>query len=335
MALGGEITTRSGVWRLVIANVLLLLSATGLVAFALFDGFERAGNGAEMAAGGLAEGLAKDISCYFGKIDQHLMRIKLEAEPLINIRVPDSGQIETVIARELEIFPEIDAIRIADESGFIRYGSIRPIGDATNLSDRAYFSTLKEDPKAGLVIFGPTQSRIGRHWVLLFARRLDRPDGSFAGVVYARIRLESLDAILSLANARFHGSLSLRWANDWRLVVRNPQVLGGTNSREVSDAFQAAYMKNPDQGMYMATSKLDNDYRLFRYKAINSYNMVVIAGVNRDDYLSSWRRNRYFFVVMYLFFVFSQAFVINHLRTGGWFATADADRAKQRPDNDG
>ncbi len=55
--------------------------------------------------------------------------------------------------------------------------------NSINLRDRPHFIAHEQDPKLGLYISRPLLGRISHHWTLQFTRRLNRPDGSFAGVV--------------------------------------------------------------------------------------------------------------------------------------------------------
>src|SRR5260370_420383 len=58
-----------------------------------------------------------------------------------------------------------------------------PNAKQVNLSDRPHFLIHQANPEAGLYISQPVVGRVSKHWTLQFTRRLNHPDGSFAGVV--------------------------------------------------------------------------------------------------------------------------------------------------------
>jgi hypothetical protein len=73
-------------------------------------------------------------------------------------------------------------------------------GSTANYADRDFFATHKTNPDAGLIVTRPILGRVTQKWVISLNRRLNAPDGSFAGIVSATISVERLQQTLSRFN---------------------------------------------------------------------------------------------------------------------------------------
>ena len=187
--------------------------------------------------------------------------------------------------------PELDGLRATDAKGNVLYGAGLLPGKPVNCADRDFFRLQRANPAAGLVISEPILGRIGGQWTLALSRRLNRPDGSFAGIVYAVISLEQIGRILSRLDVGPHGSVALR---DGRLglIVRYPEFKGaggGIGERVVSAALQERVRLAPDSGDYLARAPIDRIERIFSYRKVGRYPLYVNVGFASVDYLAQWR----------------------------------------------
>ena len=66
-----------------------------------------------------------------------------------------------------------------------------------NISDRAYFNYHRTHADRSLHIGMPIRSKSTGDWVIPISRRLDRPDGSFAGVALASLRVDFFESAYS------------------------------------------------------------------------------------------------------------------------------------------
>ena len=81
---------------------------------------------------------------------------------------------------------------------------------AVSIADSDYFIRLRDDASAGLVVSGPVFARISRKWVIVLARRIERPDGSMAGIIYANIAVERFQRMFAEMKLGTRGAVSLR-----------------------------------------------------------------------------------------------------------------------------
>jgi hypothetical protein len=284
-------------WRLLAVGLALLLATGGMAVMAIGQAYRHAVHDAELTTQYIAQLRAERTQAFVDKVEFHLIRTKVRFEALLHAGADPGPAIDSFIEEEASAFSDLDALRVADAQGYLRWGTVRPLGDRASITNRGYFGVLRDNPEAGLAVDGPFLSLIGNRQVMIFARRLDGVDGGFAGIVVARVRLESFDSLLTQDDLQPRAILSLR-RTDLNLIARNPVLPDIVNTRDVSDEFIRSLDKNQDHGTYFAHSKVDNTSNIYSYKKIGALPIVVVVGINVDDYLSGWMSYLYICVAL-------------------------------------
>lgn len=182
------------------------------------------------------------------------------------------------------------SLRVADARGIVRYGAGVEPGSGVSIADRDYFIGAQA-PQVGLVVGKPVFARISRTWVVPIARRLKRPDGTFAGVVYINVALESFVKAFSLLDIGPRSAMALR-DGDLGLIVRHPEpsdMAAAIGSRSVSQELQALIAAGKPAATYLAHSGFDNVERMFSYRKIEPYPLYIFVGLAAEDFLAPWR----------------------------------------------
>jgi signal transduction histidine kinase len=202
----------------------------------------------------------------------------------------DVAAMDRFIARQRPRLPEVDALRMADAAAKVVCGTDVIPGSAVDIADRAYFIRLRDDAKAGLVFSGPLQSRVNRKWVVFFARRLDRPDGRFAGVVYAPVALDQFISLFAGIDVGRRGSISLR-DREGRILARYPVPAdGGVIGRALSvPQFLALAEADGELAAYVSDRTVDGVERRFSVRRIPGQPLYIVVGRSTVDDLATWR----------------------------------------------
>jgi hypothetical protein len=137
----------------------------------------------------------------------------------------DEAKVDARLRHQFELHDDLDAIRFADEAGRIAFGIGVVPGSNISIQDRRYFQQARNDPKSGLIVSEPILGRVSGKWTVTLARRVNRPDGSFGGVIYAVITLEHLQEIFARLHLGSHGIVSLREL-DMAMIVQHPRPTG-------------------------------------------------------------------------------------------------------------
>jgi signal transduction histidine kinase len=277
--------------RLVAGVVLINLFVLGMVVLSLQRSHQQYVDRAELTARNLTRLLDQSIHDAFDKVDLGLQAAADEAERELaegGIRAADFNQ---ALLRQQTRLKDVESMRATDADGIVRYGAGVGPGTMPNNSDREYFLRARDNPVATMVIGRPILARISKKWVIPIARRLNRPDGAFAGIVYVNIALAQIEKAFAAIEIGPHGAVTLRDA-DLAMVVRYPEpgdfgsVVG---TRSVSPEFLKEIEAGKDTGTFTTAAKVDGIRRTFSYRRLAGYSHLVGVGLATEDYLADWR----------------------------------------------
>ena len=158
-----------------------------------------------------------------------------------------------------------------------------------NNSDREYFRQHRASPDRGTLIGRPVKSRSGGQWIITASRRIDHPDGSFAGVALLTIDAGYFTKFYERFDVGPNGSASLL-NNAGIMLARSRDESGAFVGRDLSNAplFRDRDHR-PDAAIYYFKSPLDGVQRLSYYQRSDRYPLMVLASKSQDDVLAPWR----------------------------------------------
>lgn len=158
-----------------------------------------------------------------------------------------------------------------------------------NNSDREYFRQHRDSPDRGTLIGRPVKSRSGGQWIITASRRINHPDGSFAGVVLLTIDVAYFAKFYERFDVGPNGSASL--LNDAGIMLaRAHDESGAYVGRDLSNAplFRDRESR-PAAAVYYFKSPIDGVQRLSYYQRSSHYPLMVLASKSQDDVLAPWR----------------------------------------------
>ena len=182
-------------------------------------------------------------------------------------------------------------IRATNEQGEMLYGQDAPYRP-TSIADREYFQQLRDHPDPGMLMVSPVIGRLDHLWRWPFVRRINKPDGSFGGIVLASILITDITGLFEQVKRGSGGFIALR-DKDLGLVAR---YTGGeqripVGDRSVSPRFLEALRINPLEGTYRfgSAGSVDRVSRIYSYRVNPKYGFVIIDGINIDAAFADWR----------------------------------------------
>lgn len=277
---------------LLATGVLLLnLLVASIAGLSLYSSRTQYETRALVATQNLAQLLEHDIAAAIDKIDLALLAHRDEIAGQLAAGGIDARALNAFIAQQLARQPDLESLRFANSAGDLEYGTGIQSGSLTNIADREYFVQLRDHPGAGLVISKPLVGRLSKEWVIVLARRVDKPDAAFAGTVFATIALKQFQKMFSALDLGSRGAVSLR-DKDLFLLARHsasngPNVVIG--SKTVSKELEEIARSNAASGTYVAYTKMDSIERANAYRRVSAYPLYVIVGLATDDFLGGWR----------------------------------------------
>jgi len=239
----------------------------------------------------LTQVLEQNLTGIISKADMGLKGLTNELERQLAAKQTDLMEIQDHIAVIRRSFPEIKGIRVIDSKGDTIYGM--PSGmPAVNVSEREYFQKAKSASTEDLIISKPLFGKIDRIWLINLARRINNPDGSFAGVAYVSLPLQAISKLFSAVNVGEHGYFSLRDAQDLSLIVRYPEpdkIGSAVGSNNISQVFIKIWQTGASSGTYVASAG-DARLRTWSFRKSHNGRYFIFAGLAKEDYLADWNQ---------------------------------------------
>lgn len=270
----------------VVANLFLM----GLAGSLLWKSRTQYEERAEIATQNLSRVLAEQIADVVDKIDLIVLTVVDEVEKQLAGGGIDEPSLNAFIARHHARVPVLDGLRVVNAEGENAYGIAVVPGVRTSVADRTYFNHLRSGLRAGLVISEPVLGRVSNKWSIILARRINRPDGSFAGVVYGTITLKQLVATFTSIDVGKQGTIALR--DDTLTQIARypvPQDDDAVGRKNASPDLQQAVQVQKDAGTYRTSLSFDRVQRTHSYRKVSHHPFYVIVGLSAEEYLAAWR----------------------------------------------
>jgi signal transduction histidine kinase/ActR/RegA family two-component response regulator len=276
-------------WIVVAVALAANLFVAALVAISLYAGHAQYQERAAVTSRNTNRLVAQGIA---GEIDRIDMGLQAVGDEYLRPRSRggiDGPALTAFLRRQQGRLPMTAGLRIADARGNIVFGADQVLQAGISIADRDYFAILRDGSSRDLLISKPVQGKISGKWVLIFARRLDGPDGRFAGVVIAPVTIEWFEKMFAKLEVGPRGTVVLRGdaSRDFDLLGRIPPA-GFVGQTKVSAQFKAMITANPQAGTYVAHAGADNIKRTFSYQAVGSYPLITLVGLSTEDTLSEW-----------------------------------------------
>lgn len=186
--------------------------------------------------------------------------------------------------------PEVEAIRVSDENGSVILAP-HSAGQAINMRDRAYFQHFKQGATGSLFMSEPLLERMSQHFVVVFAKRFNHPDGRFAGVVCATVPLVHFTQLLSQFDIGAHGAITLR-DDKLRLITQLPitQEPGdaGINLAATSQKIHAQHDARNKVTTFHLDHAPDGMARTISIRTLQTAPAYAMVGLASADYLAHW-----------------------------------------------
>ena len=239
----------------------------------------------EVALSNLAQTLASQARATIKQADTLLFTLvdRLEHDGVDQPRLP---QLLNAQRGELS---QLHGLFVFDENGQWVANSNGAGQTGVNNSDREYFIFHRDNPSREPHIGPSIKSRSSGEWVVTVSRRINHPDGSFAGVALATIYLSHFLQLYDSIDMGSNGVINLI-ADNASIVIRRPFKETEIGSSLAKSPLFTQLLPKGDAGTATITSIIDGVERVTGYRRVEGYPLIVFAALNKDEVLASWRR---------------------------------------------
>lgn len=244
-----------------------------------------------------AEDTIKDIEAFSDSMVE-----RIEWDGLDNL---DNARLKRTFLSQVRIIPQINGIFIIDHEGNWLLTDKDQSTKKSNNSDREYFIYHKNHRDKIFKIGSVIKSRSTGELVIPLSRRLENPDGSFAGVFLTTLEINYLNDFYSKFKLGSDDIFSIA-LSDGTILTRRPfdESKIGTNIAK-GDIF-SKYLPHSATGTARLKSIVDGIERINSYRQLDRYPIVVQAGLTVEGILSQWRND----LVRFSVIIFSMTFIL-------------------------
>ncbi|BCX69115.1 MULTISPECIES: sensor domain-containing diguanylate cyclase [Pseudomonas] len=285
--------SRPGVARLKVRSAVTLLGAVCLsmaliVSWEVWSSRQYHLHDKEVAMSNLAQTLASQAQATIKQADTLLFSLvdRLENDGIEGDRL---HRLQRLLSAQRNELSQIHGLFVYDQTGqWIANSNGAEVGVANN-SDREYFIYHRDHPDRGPHIGPSIKSRSSGEWIMTVSRRINHPDGSFAGVALATIYLSHFLELYDSIDMGKNGVINLI-ADDASIVVRRPFNEADIGTSLAKSPLFTQLLPNGSAGTATIKSIIDGVERVVGYRRVEGYPLIVFAALNKDEVLAGWRK---------------------------------------------
>lgn len=270
----------------IILGVLAPIGMLVLSAIMLLELRQDAWDKAEQTSKNLLQVIERDIARNVEIIDLSLQGV------VDNLKVPGLAGASPSL-RRIALFDRAATARdmgvmlVIDENGDSIIDANADTPRRLNNADRDYFQAHKTQAGLGLHISRPLISRLLGEPVIVLSRRIDKPDGSFGGVVLASLKLSYFSSLFARIGLGREGGINL-YLRDGTRVMRYPFVASDIGANITgAPTFQNFVAKR--EGSFKGISVRDGVERYYTFTQVGDWPLVLNVALGTREIEAEWR----------------------------------------------
>jgi signal transduction histidine kinase len=206
---------------------------------------------------------------------------------------PHAAVMDDLLRHWVEGVRQVRGVCVTDKDGTIIFASGPPMQGNVPGALHAAVVWHAAHPDAGLRISAPLRETDGV-WTALMTRRIDAPDGSFAGIASARMDMRYFEAFYQAVELRDGGAILLH-LRDGTVLARYPHndAVIGTSYADLPPFKDI--LAHDMAGTVIMDSPLDGTRRVLAIRALKAFPLAVNVSVDENQVLAGWRPQVWFF----------------------------------------
>jgi diguanylate cyclase (GGDEF)-like protein/PAS domain S-box-containing protein len=196
-------------------------------------------------------------------------------------------RLRRLFREEAARLPQVKNLIIVDENGIALVDKL-PTTDRVSVADREYFQHHRSHQDRIAHVSKPVRGKMMGDWVVPITRRINNPDGTFAGVAMATVSVNYFQEFYERFDIGAGGAILLA-SMDGILLVRHP-FSDAAMGRDLSQGgiFRELLPQGP-HGSGEIRSSTDGVVRLNSYRRLDTYPLVLAVAEEKDEILAPWR----------------------------------------------
>ncbi|MBE9609294.1 PAS domain-containing protein [Chitinilyticum piscinae] len=241
---------------------------------------------------GLARSLDEHAARSFISVEQALDNLGEILTRSNGVDGSNQADMYQMLVSKKALTPQIRGIITIDSQGFIHTHGLEFPARRIDLSDRSYFKFHRSNPDTRSQIGQPVISRTDGKWLIPVTQRVNRPDGSFGGVLLAAVEpAYFLD---------FYKSLHLTEGQSVRLMLDDGTILLnypfndrelGNNERPMMPALSGKQAEGDTLNKEWTDPKTGQTELVSFHEHGGAHPLIVMVSSNKDVLLAKYRQD--------------------------------------------
>ncbi len=260
-----------------------MLVVSGLM---LLDLRRDAWDKAEQTSRNLLQVIERDIARNVEVIDLTLRAVQ------DNLRAPGLAKLDPTM-RQLVLFDRATSARdlgvmfVLDENGDVVEDAAALPPRKGNYADRDYFQAHKANRHLGLYVGRPIVSRLTGERMVNFSRRIDKPDGSFGGLILGSLKLSYFGRLFDQIGLGQEGAINL-YLRDGTRITRHPYLEADVGVNIAGSRTFDRFARE-GSGTFVETSVRDGVRRLYTFTRVGDLPLILNVALAVDEVEARWR----------------------------------------------
>lgn len=196
-------------------------------------------------------------------------------------------RLQKTLARRVQQLEQLHGMFLFDRNGQWVITSFPDLPRGNGVADREYFKFHQQNVSAVAHIGPAVRSRENGEWIIPISKRVNDRLGNFQGVLMAGIKMSYFDQFFKSFSIDDNGTMFLA-LTDGTLLARRPFVESLIGTSMAQNEIYQKLLPNAPAGTAMIESVYDRVMRLYGYRQLAAYPLVVAASSSRDTILQGW-----------------------------------------------
>jgi diguanylate cyclase (GGDEF)-like protein len=277
---------RRPIIRITIALIVLVnIALTAMLVWSSLNARSLELENARISTANTAQALADQAQAAFKMADTILVGMvdRIENEGFSDAQ---AMRLRSVMAEHLADGPALQGLFIYDSEGRWIVNSAGRSFEGRDNADRDYFRYHVHRPGRMPHVGAPIIGRTSGAWVIPISRRIERADGSFAGVALATVKIDFFRQVYRQLDVGNDGDITLALADGTQVLATPFADADIGENISATPAFRALPAHAP-KGMFEARE--DGEQRLYSFARASGYPLVLLVSRSKDALMANWR----------------------------------------------